>query len=292
MHIIRLNNEIKSYIKLAQFVSQKVLTLRKIHIVSIHAFYTFILMQILIMPNQFKSISPKSRSPSTGLTANPNVLCDELIEDIAHPVESVQQAAACALGQLLVQEPKLMPGVLDRLLVLYQSKLAMIPSKLNDFGRVIEQPIDTWGPRRGVALALAQLAPLLTPDTIHTLIQFFVKTGLGDRDSSVRNEMFTAAVAAVDLHGKNNITSLLPVFEEFMDKAPKSGGYDCIKQSVVILMGSLARHLDKDDPRIKPIVTRLIAALSTPSQQVFHTSILIFHVRVKWFNYRLICGLA
>lgn len=202
------------------------------------------------------------------MTADPNVLCDELIQDIAHPVESVQQAAACALAELLSQDPKLMPGILDRLLYLYQTKLAMIPPKLNDFGRIIEQPIDTWGPRRGVALALAQFAPLLTPETIHTLIQFFVSTGLGDRNQTVRTEMFTAAVAAVDLHGKDNITSLLPVFEEFMDKAPKIGSFDCIKQSVVILMGSLARHLDKDDPRIKPIVTRLIAALSTPSQQV------------------------
>lgn len=204
----------------------------------------------------------------TGLVAEPEILCDVVIEDVPHPVESVQQAAACALAELLTLKPELLPNILDRLLALYQSKLAMIPPKLNDFGRVIEQPIDTWGPRRGVGLALTQIAPLLTPDIIQMLIQFFVSTGLGDRNQTVRTEMFSAAVAVVDLHGKDNIMSLLPVFEEFMDKAPKTGSFDCIKQSVVILMGSLARHLDKDDPRIKPIVTRLIAALSTPSQQV------------------------
>lgn len=201
-------------------------------------------------------------------SAQAEVLCDELIQDIAHPVEQVQQAAAHALAQSLANVPHLTPNVLDNLLQLYQEKLAMIPPKLNDFGRVIEQPIDTWGPRRGVALALAQIAPLLTADTVHRLIQFFVLTGLGDRNQSVRTEMLTAAVAAVDLHGSANIASLLPVFEDFMDKAPKIGSFDSIKQSVVILMGSLARHLDKNDPRIKPIVMRLIAALSTPSQQV------------------------
>ncbi|XP_024940665.1 eIF-2-alpha kinase activator GCN1 isoform X2 [Cephus cinctus] len=205
---------------------------------------------------------------AAGLVANPDILCEELIQDIAHPVEPIQQAAACALAQLLTDDPQLMPAILDRLLELYQDKLAMIPPKLNDFGRVVEQPIDTWGPRRGVALALAQLAPLLTPETIHRLVQFFVSTGLGDRNHAVRTEMLTAAVAAVDLHGKANITSLLPVFEDFMDKAPKIGSFDSIKQSVVILMGLLARHLEKDDPRIKPIVLRLISALSTPSQQV------------------------
>lgn len=202
------------------------------------------------------------------LKANSEILCNELIQDIAHPVEPIQQAAAGALAELLTKDPHLMPEILEKLLQLYQEKLVMIPPKLNDFGRVVEQPIDTWGPRRGVALALAQLAPLLTPETIQRLVQFFVSTGLGDRNPTVRNEMLTAAVAAVDLHGKANITSLLPVFEDFMDKAPKIGSFDSIKQSVVILMGSLARHLEKDDSRIKPIVMRLISALSTPSQQV------------------------
>lgn len=195
-------------------------------------------------------------------------LSDELIQDTAHPVEPIQQAAACALAQCLTEVPHLVPIILDKLLQMYQDKLAMIPPKLNDFGRIVEQPIDTWGPRRGVALALAQLAPLLSADTVLKLVQFFVSIGLGDRNQAVRTEMLTAAVAVVDLHGKANITSLLPVFEEFMDKAPKIGSFDSIKQSVVILMGSLARHLDKDDSRIKPIVMRLIAALSTPSQQV------------------------
>ncbi|KAK5645447.1 hypothetical protein RI129_006747 [Pyrocoelia pectoralis] len=53
-----------------------------------------------------------------------------------------------------------------------------------------------------------------------------------------------------------------------MDKSSKSAHLDAVKQAVVILMGSLAKHLEKDDPRIKPIVKRLISALSTPSQSV------------------------
>lgn len=59
-----------------------------------------------------------------------------------------------------------------------------------------------------------------------------------------------------------------------MDQAPDSSSYDAVRQSVVILMGTLARHLDKDDPRVKPIIIKLIEALSTPSQQVCKTYIL------------------
>lgn len=81
--------------------------------------------------------------------------------------------------------------------------------------------------------------------------------------------MLSAGLAIVDQHGKNTVNSLLPIFEDFLDKAPDSSSYDAVRQSVVILMGSLARHLDKDDKKVKPIVDRLIDALSTPSQQVF-----------------------
>lgn len=58
------------------------------------------------------------------------------------------------------------------------------------------------------------------------------------------------------------------MFEEFLKDAPNDASYDAVRQSVVVLMGSLAKHLDKSDPKVKPIVAKLIAALSTPSQQV------------------------
>ena len=43
---------------------------------------------------------------------------------------------------------------------------------------------------------------------------------------------------------------LLPVFEQFLDMAPDTSAHDKIRQSVIILMGCLARHLDKDDPKV------------------------------------------
>lgn len=71
-----------------------------------------------------------------------------------------------------------------------------------------------------------------------------------------------------DLFRQEEVSNLLPVFESFLDKAPTDQSYDAVRQSVVILMGSLARHLDKSDPKVKPIIGKLIEALSTPSQQV------------------------
>lgn len=76
---------------------------------------------------------------------------------------------------------------------------------------------------------------------------------------------------------QETVNSLLSVFEEFLDKAPDSGSFDAVRQSVVILMGSLARHLERDDRKVKPIVGKLIDALSTPSQQVYADTSLIFY---------------
>ena len=67
---------------------------------------------------------------------------------------------------------------------------------------------------------------------------------------------------------QNHVSALLPVLETFLAEAPNDASYDAVRQSVVILMGSLAKHLDKSDPRVKPIVAKLIEALSTPSAQV------------------------
>ena len=39
-----------------------------------------------------------------------------------------------------------------------------------------------------------------------------------------------------------------------MDLAPDTSAHDTIRQSVIILMGSLARHLDKDDPKVREVV--------------------------------------
>lgn len=70
---------------------------------------------------------------------------------------------------------------------------------------------------------------------------------------------------------QENVNILLPVFEDYLTSAPDTASNDAVRQSIVILMGCLAKHLDKDNPRIKPIVAQLIGALSTPSQEVMYT---------------------
>ncbi|KAL0979528.1 hypothetical protein UPYG_G00186210 [Umbra pygmaea] len=196
-------------------------------------------------------------------------LCPLLIGDVTHHEEAVRTAGAEALSCAVSQYRDQAPAVLGQLNELYHEKLYRPPPVLDALGRVIsEQPPDQWEARCGIALALNKLCQYLDEPQVTPLFLFFVPDALNDRHPEVRRCMLDAALSALNTHGKENVSALLPVFEEFLKDAPQDASYDSVRQSVVILMGSLAKHLDKSDPKVKPIVAKLITALCTPSQQV------------------------
>ncbi|KAM8866194.1 stalled ribosome sensor GCN1 isoform 2-T2 [Synchiropus picturatus] len=205
---------------------------------------------------------------SLGLDLVPD-LCPLLIGDVTHHEEAVRTAAAEALSCAVSKYTDQSASVLAQLTELYHTKLYRPPPVLDTLGRVIsESPPDQWEARCGIALALNKLSQFLDESQVTPLFLFFVPDALNDRHAEVRRCMLDAALSALNTHGKDNVSSLLPVFEEFLKNAPQDASYDSVRQSVVILMGSLAKHLDKNDPKVKPIVAKLITALSTPSQQV------------------------
>ncbi|XP_061459241.1 stalled ribosome sensor GCN1 [Rhineura floridana] len=196
-------------------------------------------------------------------------ICSVLIKDVIHHEEAVRQAGAEALSKSVERYRSQTRDVMTKLMEIYQQKLYRPPPVLDALGRVIsESPPDRWEARCGIALALNKLSEHLDSSQVKPLFQFFVPDALNDRNPEVRKCMLDAALSALNTHGKDSVNSLLPVFEEFLKNAPNDASYDAVRQSVVILMGSLAKHLDKSDPKVKPIIAKLIAALSTPSQQV------------------------
>lgn len=209
-----------------------------------------------------------SKLPVVEQQCHEPMLLEHMLQEVQHPSEAVQRAAALALAHLAEITGADVEAVLQRLQDIYIDKLPLIPEKVDQFGHVVEAAVDEWGARAGAGLALAALAPRLGAPAVSVAMRFLVQRALPDRNDRVRAAMLDAAMSIVDLHGKDTISSQLPVFEEFLDKTPKSGVYDAVRQCVVLLMGSLARHLEPGDVRVKPITLRLVAALSTPSQQV------------------------
>jgi HEAT repeat protein len=181
-------------------------------------------------------------------------------------------SASMALAALLQDHPDMLTTVAETLFDAYKEKLKVPEVVKDDIGRVISLPfIDPWQSRCGIAVALEKMSPQLRNKEVDKVFSFFVQNGLADRVEKVRQQMLHASMSALNIHGKENIHNLLPVFENFLETAPNTPEVDPVRQSVVILIGSLARYLDQDDPKVKPIVDKLIKALDTPSQQVQET---------------------
>ena len=76
------------------------------------------------------------------------------------------------------------------------------------------------------------------------------------------------AITLIQHHGKAFVGPLVTKLEEFLVSAPKTADFDVVRQSAIVIMGNLARHLDAKHPKIRPVVHQLLAALSTPSEEV------------------------
>lgn len=149
---------------------------------------------------------------------------------------------------------------IEELFELYDEKKNPPPPKLDQFGLVIKSSIDNrdrWEERSTVAIALKLLAPLYTEAHVKQLFEFLVETA--DKDELVAQELQDAGVEAIKLHGASNVEVLIPIFETSLAKSSK--------ESVVVLYGTLARDLDKSDPRLKIIIDRLMKSLDAPAVQ-------------------------
>lgn len=60
----------------------------------------------------------------------------------------------------------------------------------------------------------------------------------------------------------------MPILENYVNKAPNVPELDSVRQSILILTGSLSQHLDTTDPRVGTIFNRLLNTLSFPSDLV------------------------
>jgi hypothetical protein len=61
--------------------------------------------------------------------------------------------------------------------------------------------------------------------------------------------------------------SLLNLFDTYLAR-PDKASEDLVRESVVILLGTLARHLNPSDVRINQIIEKLMETLTTPSERV------------------------
>ncbi|EHN02530.1 Gcn1p [Saccharomyces cerevisiae x Saccharomyces kudriavzevii VIN7] len=159
---------------------------------------------------------------------------------------------------------------LDALMSFYKQKAKPLEAILDQFGLVLvsaSEQKDPWQGRSTVAITLKIMAKALSAEenTVVSVIKFLVDDGgLVDREPIVRQEMKEAGVELITLHGSQNSEELIPIFEEALSSSRDSA----LKENVIILYGTLARHLQERDPRIHTIIERLLSTLDTPSADI------------------------
>ncbi|KAK0399044.1 hypothetical protein QR680_002880 [Steinernema hermaphroditum] len=176
----------------------------------------------------------------TDLNVEVNVeLCEKLLDDVKF--EKINLTAVPeALKAFITVYPNEMNTALIKLKTVYEETKKPSGGEVDQFGRLIVAPKD-------------QSSTRLVPD------------GLCDADLERRAAMIHAASRVINRFGEVNMNDYL---EKECDALSEVAEHDVLREGLVVLLGTFAKDLDKGNPKMTQIFARLIATLSTPSQQV------------------------
>jgi len=181
---------------------------------------------------------------------------------------------------------------LEMLMTFYKEKAAPLEAIMDDYGLVAvaaSDRKDPWQDRSTAAIAFKELSNDIPEEDTYVvdLVKFLIEDGaLGDRELLVRQEMKEAGIEIITLHGAKKSEELIPIFENTLTSNIET----TVKENVIILYGTLARHLEANDARMETIINRLLSSLDTPSadvQQAISECIgpLVFQFRDKVGDY-------
>jgi hypothetical protein len=183
----------------------------------------------------------------------------------------LRTAASKALAHSIQLNSFTFASIFDQLQVEYRKEAEPKVPQRDAYGMLKKMDLsDSWEARSGIALAFREMTKVFDTSQIVPFMEFLITDGpLGDRNATVRQQMVESGTAIIAARGREKVEDLMKLFEitlETSDKASERS--DWINEAVVVLYGSLARHLEKGDPRLQSVVEKLLNALSTPSESV------------------------
>ncbi|KAF7489184.1 eIF-2-alpha kinase activator GCN1 [Sarcoptes scabiei] len=203
------------------------------------------------------------------LETNPKML-DSLLNEV---IENINLAmivpVANAYEFLLRKYPQELGKYVEKLIAFYEFKANDSKPAVDIFGRPLNQNfVDQFERRLAIAHIFKKIVDLFDEEKMKFFIKFLIPNALGDDNETVRSAMLEAGCDLIDYHGKHSIDDLLQIFNSYLNSASDDHKADLVRKSVLILMGTLAKHIDEENSKLKPILSKLIEALSTPSQIV------------------------
>jgi hypothetical protein len=180
-------------------------------------------------------------------------------------------AAARALAHAIEPNPSIFTKVLSELQSIYEAEVKPKAPGKDKYGMPLKSDTtDTWEVRSGIALAFKAMTHQFSGDQIVSFMKFLIEKGpLIDKNAYVREQMADSGRSVIAVRGQQKVEELMTLFEktlETSDKATESS--DWLNEAVIVLYGSLARHLKSGDSRLRTVIQKLLAALPTPSEMV------------------------
>ena len=195
----------------------------------------------------------------------------KLLPYLASKDKQLRCASSRALAEAVGQDQEVFDQVLDQLENEYRILAKPRVPERDTFGMLKKIDLsDPWENRSGIALAFKAMSPNFPASKLLPFTDFLIKDRtVGDRDSTVRDEMIDSAVTLIGLHGNIILEQLMQMFEAALDESDaKSDSSDLVSEAIVILYGALAGHLQDGDERVPKVVLRLLSTLDTPSETV------------------------
>eukprot|EP00943_MAST-04B_sp_MAST-4B-sp1_P000328 g328.t1 len=228
--------------------------------------------------------------PSTGFD-------DHFATLMCHKERLVQRMAADALSGAMGVHSDDIESILQKLLDLYRSKAPMseedkMEKKKNSAKpkfaearskkKEIDPNIAIFAGTRGAVgrvFGAAGDEEVFSLDNVENAFGFLIETGLRDVDSYVRQEMTNSGMRLVSQYGKDAADKFLHIFEIALGNAEAAEKnkklteaeyllYDHQREGVIVFMGTIAKYMDPQNPKIPKIIETLIQALRTPSEDV------------------------
>ncbi|KAH8110478.1 ARM repeat-containing protein [Phellopilus nigrolimitatus] len=192
----------------------------------------------------------------------PESFFSDLRSFLVHEHACIRTSCASSFTEAASQWPQQVPTIVNALQNFYREKGILILRSV--------EATDPWPARLAIAHSFEALAPLFPEDLIESFFEFLItEEALGDTIPEVRSGMLDSASKVIDQYGMKRLPVLISMFETHLaSSTPPTETADHVKEATVILLGSTARHLNTEDPRIPGVVARLVDALKTPSEQV------------------------
>ncbi|KAH8695955.1 putative translational activator [Talaromyces proteolyticus] len=180
-------------------------------------------------------------------------------------------AASRALAHVVELNPSIFGAVLSELQSRYIEEVKPKAPGKDRYGMPLKaDTTDVWEIRSGVALTFKAMTNLFEGNTIVSFMKFLIENGpLVDKNSYVREQMADSGRSVIAERGEQKVEELMTLFEKTLESSDKAtASSDWLNEAVIVLYGSLARHLKPGDVRLSVVVNKLLAALPTPSEMV------------------------